>query len=103
MLVNGIPAPVVGRVSMDLTTIDLHDIPSAKIGDEVTVMDDDPLSAASAYALANLADTIPYEVLTRIGSRIRRVAVEPVEDPSPISISLKIKPGLGTRINPQKI
>ncbi|HEY1629274.1 MAG TPA: alanine racemase [Tepidisphaeraceae bacterium] len=103
MLVNGIPAPVVGRVSMDLTTIDLHDIPSAKIGDEITVMDDDPLSAASAYALANLADTIPYEVLTRIGSRIRRVAVEPVEDPSPISISLKIKPGLGTRINPQKI
>jgi alanine racemase len=103
MIVNGIPVPVVGRVSMDLTTIDLHNIPSAKIGDEAIVMDDDPLSSCSAYGLAALADTIPYEVLTRIGPRIRRVALEPVEDTSPISISLKINPGLGARVNPQKI
>jgi alanine racemase len=103
MIVNGISVPVVGRVSMDLVTIDLQNIPSAKIGDEVTVMDDDPLNPASCYALANLADTIPYEILTRIGPRIRRVALEPVEDVSPISISLKIKPSLGTRIYPQRI
>src|SRR5688500_2796085 len=38
MIVQGKPAPVVGRVSMDLTTIDLTDIPSASIGDVVTVL-----------------------------------------------------------------
>jgi len=51
-------------------------VPAARIGDEVTIMDDDPLSPASAYALAQLGQTIPYEVLTRIGPRIRRVAVD---------------------------
>jgi alanine racemase len=76
MIVNGIPVPVVGRVSMDLTTIDLHDVPQAKIGDEVIVMDCDPLSPASAYALAELGQTIPYEVFTRIGRRVKRVAVD---------------------------
>lgn len=76
MMVDGKPVPVVGRVSMDLTTIDLHDVPQARIGDQVTVMDDDPLSPASVYALSELANTIPYELFTKIGSRVKRVAVE---------------------------
>jgi alanine racemase len=78
MLVNGQPVPVVGRVSMDLTTIDLHDQPGAQIGDDVIVMDDDPISPASAYALAELAGTIPYELFTRIGPRVKRVALHKV-------------------------
>lgn len=76
MIVNGVAVPVVGRVSMDLVTIDLHDVPSAAIGDEVIVMDDDPLSPASAYALAETAGTIPYELFTRIGPRIKRIPVQ---------------------------
>ena len=60
---------------MDLTTIDLHDAPSAQIGGEVIVMDDDPLSPASVYALSEIAHTIPYELFTRIGPRVKRVAV----------------------------
>ena len=79
-MVHGRPAPVVGRISMDLTTIDLGDIPGAAVGDEVTLLDPDPLSPASAYALAKWADTIPYEVFCRIGPRVKRVAVEPEED-----------------------
>lgn len=74
MIVNGIVVPVVGRVSMDLITLDLHDVPQAQVGDDVIVMDDDPLSPASAYALAELAHTIPYELFTRIGPRVKRVA-----------------------------
>jgi alanine racemase len=66
---------------MDLTTIDLHDAPAAQIGDEVTLLDDDPLSPASAYALAAHGDTIPYEVFTRIGSRVKRVPVELAPSP----------------------
>ena len=77
MFVNGGECAVVGRVSMDFTTIDLTASPHALVGDEVTVLDDDPLSPASAYELARLADTIPYELVTRIGSRVRRVGVHP--------------------------
>ncbi len=68
---------------MDLITIDLTDIPQANLGDEVTVIDDDPLSPASAYELARLADTIPYELFTRIGPRVRRVGVDPDDPPYP--------------------
>jgi alanine racemase len=77
MLVHGKPAPVVGKVSMDLTTIDLGDSPHAQIGDEVTLLDNDPLSPVSIYNLAKWADTIPYEVFCRIGPRMQRVAIAP--------------------------
>ena len=77
MLLHGRPAPVVGRVSMDLTTIDLGEVPHAQIGDEVTLLDNDPLSPVSVYALAKWADTIPYEIFCRIGPRVQRVAVNP--------------------------
>ena len=70
-------APVVGRVSMDYVTLDLTDLPDVGPGDEVTLIDDDPLSPASVYALARHAATIPYEVLSRLGTRVPRVAVEP--------------------------
>ena len=79
VMVHGRPAPVVGRISMDLTTVDLGGVPHATGGDEVTLLDPDPLSPASVYELARWADTIPYEVLCRIGPRVRRVAVEPEE------------------------
>ena len=79
MIVQNQRAPVIGRISMDLTTIDLSDIPQANIGDEVTVMDNDPLSPAGAYAIAHHAETITYEVLCRIGPRVRRVGVDPVD------------------------
>jgi alanine racemase len=81
MIVNGMPCPVVGRVSMDLTTIDLSRAKHAMIGDEVTILDNDPLSPASVYHLARLADTIPYEILSRVGARVRRVAIDPSEQP----------------------
>ncbi len=79
MLLHKRPVSVVGRVSMDYTMIDIGDIPAARVGDEVTILDSDPLSPASAYALADCAGTIPYELLCRIGQRIPRVAVEPPE------------------------
>ena len=68
---------VIGNISMDLLTIDLRQVPDAKIGDPVTVMDNDPLSPASVYAIAELAHTIPYEILCKIGPRVTRIAVDP--------------------------
>lgn len=77
VLIHGQQAPVVGRVSMDLTTVDLGDIPQAQVGDEATLLDNDPLSPVSAYALAKWADTLPYEVFCRVGKRVPRIAVAP--------------------------
>lgn len=82
MLVHGKPMPVVGRVSMDLTTIDLGPWTQANVGDEVTLLDSDPLSPCSVYNLARWANTIPYEIFCRIGPRIHRVPAE-VEEPEP--------------------
>lgn len=76
MVVQGQPCPVVGRVSMDLVTIDLGNAPHAVLGDEVTILDSDPLSPASVYEIARQAGTIPYEIMSGIGQRIHRVAVE---------------------------
>jgi len=75
MLADGVPVRVVGRVSMDLTIIDLTAVPAAHLGDEVTIIDSDPLSPASVYRMAEALGTIPYEILSRIGPRMRRLAV----------------------------
>jgi alanine racemase len=87
MMICGQPANVVGRVSMDLTVIDLASAPQAIIGDEVTVLDNDPLSPASVYKIADLTSTIPYEIFCRIGKRVRRVAID---DFAPTVISTTI-------------
>jgi alanine racemase len=52
------------------------------VGDEVTVLDNDPIAPNSVYRLAEIAGTIPYEVFCRIGPRVVRVGVDP-EDPAP--------------------
>ncbi len=69
-------APVRGRVSMDQTIIDLTDIPEATVGDEVTVISDNPSDANCVNGLAELAGTVPHEVTSRLGGRIRRVLVD---------------------------
>ncbi len=79
MLIGDSRCPVIGRISMDLTTIDLANAPHAHIGELITIVDDDPLSPASAYEISRLADTIPYELFTRIGPRVKRLAVDPTD------------------------
>lgn len=82
MLIHGQLAPVIGRISMDYATLDLTDIPQAAVGDEAVILDNDPLSPVSAYALAQWGNTIPYEIFTRIGSRMPRIAIDVAESPS---------------------
>ena len=72
---NGIDVPVVGKVSMDLTILDLSNIPNLHEAMEVTVIDDDKDSPCSVANLAKIADTIPYEVLIAIGNRVKRELV----------------------------
>jgi Alr-MurF fusion protein len=68
LYVNGRPAPIVGDVCMDMCMIDLRDIP-AEEGDEVIVFD----NKRSILDLSKDAGTIPYEILTRISRRVKRV------------------------------
>ncbi|HEV7484366.1 MAG TPA: alanine racemase [Thermoanaerobaculia bacterium] len=72
VLIHGQRAPVVGRVSMDLVTIDVTDIPNASVGDEVILLGDD----ITAEELAKRSQTISYEVFCRISARVPRVYTE---------------------------
>lgn len=79
MTLKGIQAPVVGRISMDQTIIDLSNIVNSGLkvntGMEVTVIDDDSKAPNSIESLARQLGTIPYEIVTRLGPRIRRIRV----------------------------
>lgn len=66
--------PVVGRISMDQTILDVTDVPGVQEGEPVVIIDDDPTAPNSVTALARLMNTIPYEVTCGLGRRIRRVA-----------------------------
>ena len=71
MLVNGFLAPVLGSVCMDMTMLDVTGIPVSE-GDEVIVFGHDlPVSR-----LAEWAGTIPYEILTNVSQRVKRVYFE---------------------------
>jgi len=65
--------PVVGSICMDLTMVDLTDVPEAAPGLAVTLLEAEADSPLGARALADALDTIPYEILTGIGKRVPRV------------------------------
>ena len=69
VLVRGKRAPVVGRVSMDLTTIDVTEVDGVGVGDEVVLLGD----GITAEELAAKLDTISYEVFCNVGARVPRV------------------------------
>lgn len=73
MLVHGQRAPIIGRVCMDLTMIDVGHIPEVEIGDEVVIFGRQGSASISADEIARFTDTINYEVVTRISDRVPRV------------------------------
>ncbi|NWG03243.1 MAG: alanine racemase [Syntrophaceae bacterium] len=73
VLIHGKRAPVVGRVCMDFTTVDVTDIPRVSIGDEVILMGRQGKDQISAEEIAEKINSISYEVLCLIGKRVPRV------------------------------
>lgn len=71
MLVHSQRAPLIGRVSMDQTCIDITDI-DAKVRDEVVIIGSQNELSQSAVDLARQSGTISYEVLTALSSRVTR-------------------------------
>lgn len=73
VLVNGQFAPIVGRVSMDWTTIDVTDVEDAKVGSEVVLIGAQGDEQITAEDIAGLTGTISYEITCGIGSRVPRI------------------------------
>ena len=77
VLVEGVRCPVVGRVTMDQTIVDITAVTLSgripKTGDEVVIMGKQKDSSITADELAQWADTISYEILCSLGNRLPRV------------------------------
>ncbi len=72
VLINGHLAPTIGNISMDTCMVDITDIPAVKEGDNVIVFGHNPTITDLAKAIG----TIPYEVLTSISQRVKRIYVQ---------------------------
>jgi len=68
VIINGEFAPVIGNVCMDMTMVDVSQI-ECKAGDEVVIFGEKPTISDMAAAI----DTIPYEILTNVSERVRRI------------------------------
>ena len=71
MRVKGRPAPIVGRVCMDSCMIDVTDIDGVAEGDEAVVFS--PAAGNTPEAMAEMLGTIPYEILTSVAGRVKRI------------------------------
>lgn len=73
VLIRGRRCPVIGAISMDLTTIDVSALPSVTVNDRVTLIGKDGGEQITAGELASHAGTISYEILTGISARVPRI------------------------------
>ncbi len=75
VIASGQIVPMLGAVSMDLTTVDATDLPALAVGDAVTLLGDEGEARIDAQQIAKIAGTISYSVLTGISARVKRVYV----------------------------
>ncbi|MCM1150648.1 MAG: alanine racemase [Alistipes sp.] len=71
VLVAGRPAPIVGRICMDSCMIDITDIDGVKEGDEAVIFS--PEAGNDLETMARVLGTIPYEILTSVSARVKRI------------------------------
>jgi len=76
VIVRGIYAPVVGRVSMDLTLIDVTNVSGVEVDDQVTLLGWNAELKIAAEDLARIVGTLSYEVTCGISERVRRVYID---------------------------
>ncbi len=67
---HGKKVPIVGKICMDMTMVDITEVPEAREGDEVLIFGE---NASSVQEFARAAETIPYEVLVSVSQRVRKV------------------------------
>jgi alanine racemase len=72
VIVRGAYAPIAGAISMDLTLVDVTNIPDADVGDEVLLIGSNGSARVTAPEIAQICGTIPYEILCGISKRVPR-------------------------------
>jgi alanine racemase len=75
VLVGGKRCPIVGRITMDMTMVDVSDVKGVSLGDEVVIIGTQGSEQIKTDELAKLQDTINYEVTCAISSRVPRIVV----------------------------
>jgi alanine racemase len=73
VIVRGTYAAVVGRISMDLTLIDVTDVPDVALQDRVTLIGEDGDLSVTAEEIAKTANTLSYEITCGISARVPRI------------------------------
>ena len=73
VIVRGAYAPVVGRISMDLTIIDVTDVAGVALNDRVTLMGGDGHLSVTAEEIAKTSGTLSYEITCGISARVTRM------------------------------
>jgi alanine racemase len=74
-IIRGVYATVIGRISMDLTLIDVTNVPGVQLDDEVMLIGHDAGLSITAEDLARTAGTLSYEVTCGVGERVPRIFV----------------------------
>jgi len=74
-IVRDVPCPIVGKVSMNMTMIDVSSVPDVAIDESVTVISKDPAAPNSLNAIAELTGVLPYELRVHIPPHLRRTIV----------------------------
>lgn len=75
VIIRGQFAPIIGRVSMDLTLVDVTDVPGAEVGDEVVIIGSQGSNQITAEEVAAEIGTISYEVTCSLSNRVPRVTL----------------------------
>jgi alanine racemase len=73
VLIRGVMAPIIGRISMDYLTVSLEDVPEASVGDTVTLLGRDGENEIRVQEWANIKGTHAYDIICSIGSRVSRI------------------------------
>lgn len=75
VLLNGVACPIVGKVSMNITAVDISKVKNPKLGQEVVVYSNQSEDTNSVYNNAEICQTIPYEILVHLVPSTRRTVV----------------------------
>ena len=76
VLINGMEAPIIGRICMDLILVDISNIKNVVVGDIAVVVGKSDNLAISVYDITEQSDTITNEILSRLGTRLERIIFE---------------------------
>ena len=73
VLINGKRAPILGRVCMDVTLVDVTDIPQVQVGSEAVLIGSQGLQRITVEEIARLTDATEHDVVLRLTQRVKRV------------------------------